>query len=251
MVTKMNQVQEHVTILGTAFIPETLEGMTKRLVGHIEEVEKAFVVTANPEIALHAYENEEYRRIIQKATYVTADGIGIVKAAKWSNQHLPERVAGFDLFMGLLHEANLKGYRVYLLGARPEVFDKAKQKIKADYPNITLAGGHHGYFDLDDKKIGENVKASKPDLVFVALGFPRQEEWIAKEIGRMEQGVFIGIGGSFDVLAGEVKRAPKAWQKLNLEWLYRLLSQPTRITRMLALPKFVLKVKREQGKSSG
>ena len=244
----MNKKQANVTILGTSFVSVTMDEMIGTLMAHVNKREKAFVVTANPEIALHAYEDKPYRRVIQKANYVTADGIGIVKAASWTDQYIPERVAGFDLFLRLLEEANENSLRVYLLGAKPHVFEKAKDVLREQYPNMIIAGGHHGYFDFHDDAIADDVRQSGADLVFVALGFPRQEEWIAKEIDKMDKGIFIGIGGSFDVMAGEVKRAPLFWQNLNLEWLYRLVMQPTRFKRMLALPKFVLTVLKDRKK---
>jgi N-acetylglucosaminyldiphosphoundecaprenol N-acetyl-beta-D-mannosaminyltransferase len=104
-----------------------------------------------------------------------------------------------------------------------------------------IAGSHHGFFDWNKNTISEEIRASEPDIVFVALGFPKQEKWIAENISNFTKGLFIGVGGSIDVLAGEVKRAPEIWQKTNLEWFYRLLKQPSRWRRMLALPQFQLK----------
>lgn len=242
---------EKVSILGIPFVKITLEGMVRHLVKHIDEKEKCFVVTANPEIALAAYEDSAFYNTIMKADYITADGIGVVKAASWLGTPLPERVTGFDLFISLLKIANEKHYSVYLLGAKDEVLQKAIENINKDYPNVKIVGSHHGYFDWNDTTMEEEIQEKKPDLIFLALGFPRQEKWIAERLHKFEKGVFMGIGGSFDVIAGEVKRAPEVWQKLNLEWLYRLLKQPTRWRRMLALPRFAFTVlsKRDSHKS--
>lgn len=231
-----------VTILGVDFIHITLEKMVEKCDQHVKEAQKAFLVTANPEIVLYAHQNQDYRKVIDKANYITADGIGVVKAAQLLGEPLPERVTGFDLFIRLLEISNKHQYSVYLLGAKQEVLDKAKENIRLTYPNVNIVGSHNGFFDWQDPTIENEIKAKKPDFVFVALGFPRQEQWISQKIDQFNQGVFVGIGGSFDVLAGEVKRAPEIWQKLNVEWLYRLLKQPTRWRRMLALPKFALKI---------
>ena len=208
----------------------------------MEREEKVFVVTANPEIAMKAIEDKEYRAVIDQATYITADGIGVVKAAGLLGTPLTERVTGYDSMMALLPIAEKKQYRIYLLGGQQETLDLAIANIKRDYPNINIVGQHNGFFDWEKNDIQQEILDKKTDLVFVALGVPRQENWIAQNLPSFEKGVFIGVGGSFDVIAGTVKRAPVFWQKVNLEWLYRLLKQPSRWKRMLALPRFGMKV---------
>lgn len=240
--------KETVTILGVDFINTTHEKMVKTLHDHVQKNEKTFVVTANPEIVLHANEDKTYKNYLNIADYITADGIGIVKAAKLMGKPLPERVTGFDMFMSLLNVANENHYSIYLLGAREEVLEAAKEKIKVQFPNANIVGSHHGFFQWEDAAIPNEIKKLQPDFIFVALGFPRQEKWIAEHIQLFNKGIFMGIGGSFDVLAGTVKRAPVVWQKLNIEWLYRLLQQPTRWRRMLALPNFAMKVLLNKGK---
>lgn len=239
-----------VSILGVEFIDTTLKQMIERLARHVKEGKKAFVVTANPEIALLAYNDAQYKRYIEKANYVTADGIGVVKAAGLLGHPLPERVTGFEMFVGLLEIANQAGMSVYLLGAQPEVLTKASEKINSQFPNVRIVGSHHGFFDWNDAEIPNQIHETKPDFVFVALGVPRQEKWIAEHLDQFEKGVFMGIGGSFDVLAGTVKRAPAIWQKLNVEWLYRLVKQPSRWRRMLALPIFAGKVIKQKVKGT-
>lgn len=237
-----------VSILGVEFINITLNEMVRKLLVHTAKREKAFVVTANPEIALYAYENEEYRELLRKADYVTADGIGVVKAAGLLGQPLPGRVTGFDMFMQILEAANEHGYSLYLFGAKDVVLEKTIAKINEKFPNVKIVGSHHGYFDWENNTIAEEIKRLKPDFVFLALGFPRQEKWIAENIDQFQSGIYMGVGGSFDVLAGEVKRAPLVWQKLNVEWLYRLIQQPARWRRMLALPIFMGKVVKQKVK---
>ncbi len=242
--------KKFVSILGVKFIHTDLDGMVAILADHVQKNEQAFVVTANPEIVLHAEQDPEYKNCIDQADYVTADGIGVVKAAGLLGTPLPGRVTGFDMFMKLLQLADEKSLSIYLLGAQEDVLKKASKNIGKQFPNVKIVGSHHGFFDWDDDQIPNEIKATKPDFVFVALGLPRQEKWIAQNINKFDKGVFMGIGGSFDVLAGTVQRAPEIWQKLNVEWLYRLVKQPSRWRRMLALPKFALKVVGQKVKRS-
>ena len=208
----------------------------------LEKGQKTFVVTANPELVIFANKNEQYLKTLKKADFITPDGIGIVIASKILKKPLKERVAGFDLMGKLLEYAEDMGFTVYLLGAKNETLEKAYQNILKKHPNLKIVGKHHGYFDISDEKVAKEINDLKPDIVFAALGFPKQEYWIERYIEQFEKGLFMGVGGSFDVWAGEVKRAPDLWIKLNLEWLYRLIKQPTRLKRMLALPMFLIKI---------
>ncbi|KEF38899.1 N-acetylmannosaminyltransferase [Schinkia azotoformans MEV2011] len=231
-----------VSILGVNFINTNMKDMVERLKERMQSGQKGFVVTANPEIVMKALEDPTYKKYVEKADYVTADGIGVVKGAQILGKPLPERVAGYDLMRNLLTVLNEKKLKLYMLGAQEETIEKAVQTIKVEYPDLEIAGYHHGFFKWEDPAIINEIKETQPDLILVALGMPRQEKWIAEHIDHVEKGVFIGVGGSFDVVAGTVKRAPEVWQKLNLEWFYRLLKQPSRWRRMLALPHFALKV---------
>jgi N-acetylglucosaminyldiphosphoundecaprenol N-acetyl-beta-D-mannosaminyltransferase len=233
---------QRVNILGVPFVNTTKAQFVEQLDQHMQRQEKAFVVTANPEIVMKTIEDEQYRNVIEKATYITADGIGVVKAAQLLNKPIPERVTGYDTMVELLKLAEQKGYSIYLLGGQQETLEKAVQNIQSAHPSINIAGSHNGFFDWDKNDIPKEIAAAKPDLVFVALGVPKQENWIAGNLSQFEKGVFMGVGGSFDVIAGTVERAPEAWQKANLEWLYRLIKQPSRWKRMLALPRFGLKI---------
>ena len=242
---------ETVTLLGFPFVKATLKEMADQLEDHVNQEEKAFVVTANPEIAYQADQQEEWGNLLrQKASYITADGIGVVKAARWAGKPLPERVAGFDLFMLLLQSANDHGKSIYLTGAKEDVLERAVRVIRETFPNLTVAGYHHGYFDIEDQTVADDIVHKQPDYLFVALGFPKQEQFIASLYDRLEKGVCMGIGGSFDVIAGEVNRAPAIWQKLNVEWLYRILKQPSRLKRSLSLPAFVFEVLKRDRKRS-
>jgi N-acetylglucosaminyldiphosphoundecaprenol N-acetyl-beta-D-mannosaminyltransferase len=233
---------EHVNILGVKFIDTSLTDFTHTVTKRIDQELKTFIITANPEIVMYAQQDKQYQRIMESADYITADGIGIVKAASYLGHPLPERVTGFELMHKLLGAANQNKKKIYLLGAKEEVLLQTVNVIKKSYPNIEITGYHHGFFDWNDPSIVDEIKSKRPDLVFVALGFPRQEKWISEHLKFFDKGIFVGIGGSFDVLSGNIKRAPIAWQRLNIEWLYRLIQQPSRWKRMLALPKFALKV---------
>lgn len=232
-----------VSIMDIAFQNKTKqEFLQEDIYPRIAEGKKSFIVTANPEIVMKTREDASYKSKVQTADYIVPDGAGILMAAKWMKQPLKERVAGFDLMLDLLAHANEKGLGVYFLGAKEEVNHKAVLAVKEKYPNLQIAGQMHGYFDINDAGIADEVRESEPDIILAALGFPRQEEWITKYMNEFSKGIFIGVGGSFDVLAGEVKRAPQIWIKLNLEWLYRLIQQPSRIKRVFKLFEFILRI---------
>ena len=233
---------EKINVLGVEFNNATKQQFVDIFEERIINQEKTFVVTANPEIVMHANKDSNYMNTLQQADFIIPDGIGVVFGSKILKRPITERVAGFDLMVDLLKVANKQKLRVFFLGAKEEVVGQAVQNVEKDYPDLVIAGYHHGFFKQNDRKIVEMVKGSNADLVFVALGFPRQENWIIHHLSEFDKGYFMGVGGSFDVLAGTVKRAPKIWIKLNLEWLYRLLKQPQRLKRMAFLPLFILKV---------
>lgn len=231
-----------VNILGVNFISTNKEDLVKTLSNRLLNQEKTFIITANPEIVMYSLKDADYKAITEEATYVIADGIGVIKAAALLNDPLPERIPGFELMLELLKVADDNKLKIYLLGSQDDVLKKTTSYINENYPNSTIVGSHHGFFDWENNTINEQIAVSQPDIVFVALGVPRQEKWISENIDSFQKGIFMGIGGSFDVLAGTVKRAPEIWQKLNAEWLYRLIKQPWRWKRMMALPIFVLKI---------
>ncbi|MDP4087156.1 MAG: WecB/TagA/CpsF family glycosyltransferase [Bacillota bacterium] len=228
--------------LGIHFVNKGFPEVVDFLSEQIQRERKTFLVTANPEIVMYARENSEYRDLVQTADLVVPDGFGIILASKILKSPIQERVTGYDLTIRLLELANQNQWRIYLLGGQDRTNKKAIDHIRNQFPNVMIAGSHHGFFDWNKNTISEEIRASEPDIVFVALGFPKQEKWIAENISKFSKGLFIGVGGSIDVLAGEVKRAPEIWQKMNLEWFYRLLMQPSRWRRMLALPQFLIEI---------
>ncbi|CAH0132951.1 WecB/TagA/CpsF family glycosyltransferase [Peribacillus simplex] len=237
--------EKFVEILSIPFIDSNMdEFMNGMIYPRLMNQEKTFIVTANPEIVEYANEHQDYKDIIISADYITPDGVGIIMASKWLNQPLQERITGFDLMNELFRVADEKALKVYLLGAEENVIEAAALKVKELYPGLELVGYNHGYIDIKDDTLPKSIAELKPDIILTALGFPRQEKWVSKHYALFNKGLFMGVGGSFDVLAGKVNRAPVFWQKMRLEWLYRLIQQPSRWKRMLALPRFVLKVRR-------
>ena len=234
--------EKYVKVLDLPFIAEDRKTILNLIAKRVDNEEKTFIITANAEIAMYARENKEYLELTKKSNYIVADGIGIVKGAKILNENIPERIPGIELMMDMLEYGNLNNKKVYFYGAKPDTIEKMVTILKNKYPKLNIVGYHHGYHDDSDDKIMNEVIQLKPDYVFVAKGCPLQDEWITKVLDNVDKGVFMGVGGSFDVISGNVKRAPELWLKLNLEWLYRLLSNPQRIGRYVSLPKFVIEV---------
>lgn len=211
----------------------------------IKKDEKAFVITANPETLMIGKENSEFDRVLksEKITIVP-DGIGVVKAANILNYDVKERVTGVEIVQGLFRILNQEQKKLYLFGAKKEVVTQLVEKVKKDYPNITISGYNDGYVE-DKDSVFDEIANIQPDAVLVALGIPVQEMLIAKHYNRFEKGIFIGVGGSFDVLSGMKKRAPKIFIKLNLEWLYRILKEPSRFGRFYrSNVKFISEIKK-------
>ena len=198
---------------------------------HLEENKKCFVVTVNPESVMHAQKDELLDKLLldDRVTLVP-DGIAVVKVCKKRSIPVKERITGIDIATYLLDIANKYNYSLYLFGAKEEVIEKLINIIKNDYPNIRLVGYSNGYVDNKDN-VMEQIIELKPDICMVALGIPEQEKIIYKYYDSFSKGIFIGVGGSFDVLSGTKKRAPKIFIKLNLEWLYRIICEPKRIKR--------------------
>lgn len=238
--------EKYVKVLDLPFIAEDRKTILNLIAKRVDNEEKTFIITANAEIAMYARENKEYLELTKKSNYIVADGIGIVKGAKILNENIPERIPGIELMMDMLEYGNLNNKKVYFYGAKPDTIEKMVTILKNKYPKLNIVGYHHGYHDDSDNKIMNEVIQLKPDYVFVAKGCPLQDEWITKVLDNVDKGVFMGVGGSFDVISGNVKRAPELWQKLNLEWMYRLLSNPQRIGRYVSLPKFVIEVLKDR-----
>jgi N-acetylglucosaminyldiphosphoundecaprenol N-acetyl-beta-D-mannosaminyltransferase len=234
---------ETVDVLGAPVACLTLAEAARTVAGCVREGRPRQVITLNPEYLYRAQSEPELMEILHRADLVTADGVGIVWAARRAGNPVPERVAGIDLLLRLAAEAGMHRWRVFLLGAAPGVAEAAGRELAARYPGLTVAGTHHGYFRPEEElAVIAKVRQSRADLLFVALGAPRQEIWAARHLEALNVPVVMGVGGSLDVLAGRVRRAPAWLRRLHLEWLGRLLMDPKRWRRQLVLPKFALLV---------
>lgn len=233
-----------VDILGVSISNVTMEEAVKKIRDFVHSDTFHMVFTPNPEIIMRAKQDKGLYNVLEEADLVVPDGIGVVIASRIKKTPLPERVAGYDLVQNTMKEARKEGYRYYLFGASPGVSDLAAAKMRQTYPGIQIVGTHDGYFKPEDERqIIRDINASNANILLVALGCPKQEKWIAANRHLLPNvRVAIGVGGSFDVMSGEVKRAPMIFQKLGLEWFYRLLKDPKRIGRMMVLPKFLIQV---------
>lgn len=199
------------------------EQIFSQIKNRISQRQKTFVVTANATIVVKTIENPEYRKIVQGADLILPDGFGVVLAIKRFHKKSSERITGIDMMIKLCGVAAKDGLKVFLLGSRPEVVERAAKNLEKTYGQI-VAGYHHGYFDGEGPV--ELIKSSKADLLFVGMGVPKQEVWIGKNFEKVPAIFAMGVGGSFDVISGYKKRAPKLVQDLKLEWLYRFLQSP-------------------------
>lgn len=206
------------------------------------------IFTPNTEIVMAARQDPKLQEMINGADLVVADGIGLIYGSKIRKKPLKERVTGFDLSMEMIEKAHNHRYSLYFLGGKPGIGEKAVANLLKQYPNLNIVGYHHGYFKgshvgepnhQQELEIIEEINKLKPDMIFVGLGFPKQEQWITKHYKNLKTKILIGNGGVLDVLAGEAKRAPDIFIRLNLEWFYRLLQNPSRLKRQMAIPKFL------------
>ena len=212
---------------------------------NLKNNKKTFVVTANPETFMISEKNEDVRKmLLDKETVMVPDGIGVLKAGKKIGYNIEERITGIDIANELLKFGNEQKKSIYLFGSKQEVIDSMKIVIKEQYPNLKLVGTSNGYVTDKDKVFDEIVKL-EPDIVLVALGIPLQEMLIYKHLNRFKKGIFVGIGGAFDVMSGMKKRVPKIFIKLNLEWLYRIMKEPKRFKRFYnSNVKFILEIRK-------
>ncbi len=218
---------------------ETLECLLMRL----ETRQKTWVVTANAEIIMLGQKDPEYMHLLQKATLVLPDGAGTVWAGRALGYNVPERVAGFDLFLELIKLSAARNYKIFFFGSAPGVAEIAKKRCEAMAPGVEIVGTHDGYFiEAESMEIVAEINKSGANILFAALGAPKQEFWLNKFLDAINVDLCMGIGGSFDVLAGKMERAPKWMQEASLEWLFRFYKQPSRFRRMLVLPCFVAEV---------
>lgn len=236
-------MRNRIAVLNVMIDVVTMKEAVEAVKQFILQKKAHLVVTPNPEIIMMANKDEQLARIINNADLVVPDGAGVVWAARYQGDAMPERVAGYDLVQNLLIEAMSEKYKIYLFGGAPGIAEKAKKIAEERYPGVQIVGTRNGFFTKqNESEIVNDIKACQPDILLVALGVPRQEKWLEEYKEELKVPVSIGVGGTFDVMAGVVKRAPLWMQRSNLEWLFRLLSEPKRAIRMLALPHFVIKI---------
>lgn len=242
---EINKGNNTVKIFGVKFDKLSSEGAYNKFLTFMSRDEERthMIFTPNTEIIMKAQEDLEFMNILVEGDLVIPDGIGVIIASKIHHLGLIERIPGIELMTRMLEYCNLSGKSIYLLGGKPGVSEKAAINIQIKYPNLVVKGHRDGYFtDKDSPRILDDINEVKPDILFVALGAPKQEKWIYKNRKLLNTKVAMGVGGAVDVFAGTAKRAPVFFQKTGLEWLYRLLLQPSRVGRMMVLPKFLIKI---------
>lgn len=243
-----------IDVLGVGFDDLTMDEAVERALGFMSGRAARYACTPNPEIVMAAKKDAALRSALASADMVLADGVGVTKAAAMLGTPLKARVPGIDFASGVMARLAQRGGSVFLFGAKPGVAVEAAEKLSAQYQGIVIAGTSDGYFK-DDAPVIEKINAAGPDFLMVCLGSPKQERWMAANAGKLNCGFMAGLGGSLDVFAGRVERAPEAWRRLGLEWLYRVIKEPKRLGRVMKLPLFVVeaagqraKGKREHGK---
>ncbi|BCJ87840.1 WecB/TagA/CpsF family glycosyltransferase [Effusibacillus dendaii] len=227
-----------VNILGVPFSSLSFDETIALIRDWMGGSEPRQIVTANPEIVMLARRDPDFLKLLQQADLVTPDGIGIVYAAKILEKASVDRVTGIDILPFLFETANQSKWPVYLLGASPESNRRAIENLSRLYPNALFKGRDGFFSDQEIPSILEEIRSFTPRLLLVGLGLGKQEKFIARYLKQLHVPVSIGVGGCIDIYAGTVRRAPLVWRKLQLEWLYRLLKQPSRWRRQLVLPHF-------------
>lgn len=229
-----------IDVMGVAFDDMTMEEAVERALTLARDGAGAYVATPNPEIVMLAHKDPGYAETLAGTALTLPDGIGVIYAAKILKRPLKGRIPGIDFAAALLARMAEEGLKLYLLGAKPGVAEQAAENLKEKYPGLIICGVHDGYFQEDGPVI-RDIRGKEADVVFVCLGAPKQEEWMRRNGKATGAGLLVGLGGSLDVFAGAVQRAPEWMQKTGLEWLYRLVKQPSRIGRMAKLPGFLVK----------
>jgi N-acetylglucosaminyldiphosphoundecaprenol N-acetyl-beta-D-mannosaminyltransferase len=213
-----------------------LVSVANELIQRTQSGVRSHVLTINALIAYEYMHNEEYCRALHKVNYVVPDGSGVLKAIKLISKRNLERVPGIDLMLKLCELSAEKGLSIFLLGSKETVVTKTTEKLKQRFPLIDIVGHHSGFFTQEENDtIVSEINASSADILFVGMGVPRQELWIAENAEKLQAKILMGVGGSFDVVSGNLKRAPLWMQRAGLEWLYRVVREPGK--RLKIIPK--------------
>ena len=238
-------MRETIEVLGVTIDNITLEEAGERTKKLIENSKKSceIIVAPNVEFVMTAQKDKEFFNILNSAKLATPDSVGIEIAAKRQKKPLKERIPGQAYFRKVLEVGQKEGWTFYFLGGKGDTVFRAIENVKKIYPDLKIIGSHEGFFEEDsEKQVIEQINELKPNVLFVAMGAPRQEKWIAEHKKELKVDVAAGQGGTFDYEAGNIKRAPKNVQKIGLEWLWRLILQPSRIVRMMVLPIYLMKI---------
>jgi N-acetylglucosaminyldiphosphoundecaprenol N-acetyl-beta-D-mannosaminyltransferase len=228
-------------ILGCRLDAIDAEQATDAVMAFARERRCAQVITLGTEMVVYAQRDERYRNVVNNCALSLCDTVGLLAVAKSRGAGLQDRVTGVELVEHLCARAAREGVSVYLFGGAPGVADETARVLQQRYPGLQVAGTRNGFFKPEESPaIAAQIRESGAQLIFAGMGFPRQEFWLAEYLGQTGAGAGIGVGGSFDVISGRVERAPEGWRRLGLEWLYRLVKEPARWRRQLALPHFVL-----------
>ena len=242
---------DKLSIMGVRIDNKSMDEVLQTVEDKLSKEEKYIIYTPNTEIIMMCQNDAEFLNYMNKSDINIPDGIGLVYASKIKNHPLKGKVAGFDLSMKLLELAEKKSLKLYTVGGKPGVAEDALKNVHEKYPNINIVGSHHGYFKgahlgqgghEEELKVVEEINNLEPDILFVGFGAKKQEQWIEYNKDLLNANIIIGNGGTLDGLAGLVKRAPDIFIKLGLEWFYRLIKDPKRITRQIVLPIFMMKV---------
>lgn len=220
-------------------------------ISYIDEKSKIHIISGNPEVLYTGLNNEMlFENFTSKNSLIIPDGVGIQIAAKFLKTPVKEKIAGIDLMKEIIKKLSLENKSIYLLGTTGENLNACVANIINEFPGVNIAGYKDGYFDINNPvELLQDIKEKNPYAIFVAMGCPRQEEFIVRYMNELPCKIFMGVGGSFDVIAEKVSRAPKWMIKLGLEWLYRVLKEPWRIKRLGSIPKFLLLVVRGNKKN--
>ena len=232
-----------IDVLGVGFDDITMEEASHRALSAMERRGSEYVVTPNPEIVMLCRDDKKLMSAVNGAFMVLPDGVGIIYGAKILGTPLKQKIPGIDFAQALFARMAERRMSVFLLGAKPGVAETAGKALSIRFPGLHISGVRDGYFKEDENDaLVEKINALSPDLLLVCLGSPKQELWMNENAHRLTVGLMAGLGGSLDVFSGAVKRAPEAFQKLGLEWLHRLMREPSRAARMANLPKFAAAV---------
>ena len=224
--------------MAVAFDNVTMDEAVAQAVENLQSKRRCMVVTPNAEIAQSCVTDDRLRELVRKAGLVLPDGIGVIYASRILKKPLKQRVPGVEFGENLVSALRDTGKTIFFLGGKPGVAEEAAHRLQVKYPGLKVAGTKDGYFQREEEAV-EAVQQAKPDVLFVCLGSPKQEYFMADHFDQLGATLMVGLGGSLDVYAGKVERAPALFRKLGLEWFYRLLRQPSRLGRMMKLPQYL------------